>query len=652
MDSFKVGSIASYGIDGSVQLSANAGWSNFSLAGIEDLNTRAGLGISTYLRGRFSLSLWKESERYAQIKLTKRRDTGATINFGSLEAKPLLFEGFVVLDRDIFKIQESLIPFSIATNKNFSKQFDLGYRYDLQSEQAREAYNLATLGRFKSSGDLAEIEGSGVTKTFTRESRTSSQTDSYKMSLSIIFQKASSRSRANTKAKIVMDGETHFLYSSEHTSYKAYDSIWGANEIKRHSFVTKLNEREYQQDPETGLGMRIEGRIEDSHTSSKELFSYIDELETAIGKPGSLPRPPKYFPTVGCEAIATVLNTDIRQSTCANEGDDRPKLARYGRTSFIYQVELNISHLLHIQNSSKKDLWQVLEKAFDVKKGRWSNPWRRSFSLFVNAPLTALNIPLSLANVNLDRGGRLIVAYRFFRAWKKLKKIKEPRQLVDAFGELFRTVHYSPELVKAMRLLAGPEKARYFFTAKADTVWGQVSNGGTGLGTIFPISNRARDRIDFDRIGPRINVDKEAIISILDFKEISPDEVKLSFKLKTLPTYIYLRVDKAPSWGRYQNLLRMIIKNNGEFKVGDNTITLKRDKSDGYLKKLSQAIFNGSYSTFSMAYSLDKTNYGAVSSVRYRVKDSRADKENKESGLLSLDEAKGQDGIDQFEDAL
>lgn len=630
MDKYRVGSVASYGLEGSVQLGVSAGWSNFSVAGVDFSETRAGLGITTYLKGDFRISLWKESQQYTQVKLTRELNRGTSANVGTFSIQQELFEGFMVLDKNLFKIKEEFIPFSFNINRNVSDQFEVGYRYDMTKEAARKAYEAACLGRFKLSYELAQEEGTGVEESFTKVAQTRSRSRNYKMKLSLVFEKANSNSNSKTWASVVIDDKEHRLYSAQNLVFKAYDTLWGKSELKRHLFLTTYNELHHREDPDQGIAMRIEGRIDDSHTSSKELYEYMDEVELAIGKKDFFPKPPAYLPRFECNEISEVLNISLEEEDCKKEGDGTKKKAQYGKTSFFYQVDLTLDHLRSIQTADDKTFWNVMERAFNVKKGNWSNGWRRSLSLATNSYATVLNIPLSFVNLNIHNGGRLLVAYRFYKKWKELKSITDMEKLVNAFGDLYKTLHYSPELVKATRLLAGEKPVKFFLTAKADRIWGQISEGNQGLGTPFPIEDELNRRIEYDRIGPRINVDKEAVITGLRFEKKDQDTAHIIFNLKKEAKWLYLRVDQAPGWGRYKNLLRIIIKNNGEFKVGENILEIKRDSPNGYLKKLSEAFFNGRFSNFMMAYSIVDKTFGAVSSVRFKMDDPEPELESGE----------------------
>lgn len=625
MDDYPVGEITSYGLNGGVQLGLRAGWSQFEIGGLDLTATQASLGITTYLRGNFNISLWKEDDHIAQVKLTRSFTKGINYNLGHASIKQDLFEGFMVLDRNILKIREEFIPFSFNVNQSTLDQFSIGYRYDLKNPKAREAYNLATLGRLKLSYDYAQDPESGVEERFVKTSQTQSENESYRMKLSLLFEKSSGNALSHTKAQVEMDGEVHKLFSSKSLIFKSYDSLWGSSESRRHEFYTTLNENTFHENEAEGMGMRIIGRLEDSHTDGLELRRYTQEVEAAIQKPGTFPRPPIYLPEIECDLLSEAYKNRFHENECRHQGDTIRKKAEYGRTSFYYQIDLDLNHLIKIQQASEKEYWSAMEQAFDQEEGSWSKTYRRLLSLSFNSYATLLNIPLALFNVNLSKGGRLIIAYRFYRKWKKLKDIEDPRELVKAFGQLYDTIHYGPELVMATRILAGDALANFSMTAKAPDVWGQINGSHGSLGNVFPIGDEADRRSNYDQIGPRVNVDPKAKINTLTLEEVDENTVKLSFDLAEKPRFLYLRVDRTSAWSSYSSLLKIVINNQGEIKKGLNEVYIRRDDREGLAGKLRKAIFNGKKSHLMMAYSLNNQDFGAVSSFAFRFEEDDED---------------------------
>jgi hypothetical protein len=613
-----VGDIFSYSLEGSIQLGASVGWSDFSVGGLDLTETKAGVGITTYVKGRYQISLWKEDKDTAQIKLTRQKQLGLNVSLGQTELEHTLFEGFVIMDQNVLKIKESIIPFSVNMNRAQTKQFDVGYRFDLRNEQARAAYDSATLGRFKLAHSLSLLPDSGVTRAFEKDSTTTTTGIHQTMKLSILFEKKSGRSFSKAKAVITLDEKESLLFKSTAGNFTSYDSIWGSYEKKSHRFITTYNETADQRGDKDAFAMRIEARIEDSSTTADELAEIKEEIEIITGKRDIFPKLPKFDPTIECADLSGHLEDSLDPEDC--EELAQKKTASYGATSFFYQVNLSTEQLERIQKASRQEMWRALELAFGVKKGRWKNSFSRILNGALHSYATLLNIPLAAFQINLQHGGRLIIAKRFVRAWEKLKKIEDKKELVNAFGKLFKTVHYSPGLVKALGILRGAGAGKYFVVAKASRLWGQLSVGGGDLGNVQPIDVEAARRIEFDQIGPKTNVDQRAKVQGLSLEKLDESTVKISFSLSHIPRFVYLRVDKTPSWGRYQNVLRMIIGKNADFKKGYNEIIINRSGEQGYKRKLARSLFNGVTSTFMLAFSIEEDRFGPVTANRFRLR--------------------------------
>ncbi len=635
---YQTGSIASYGVEGAIQLGASVGWDQISFAGIDEVS--AGLGVSTYVKGNYRISILKEDSDHAQVKLTRVFNKGAAFTVGRAELEHEIFEGFVVLGQDILRIKEEIIPFSLVFNKDRAKQFDVGYRYDFNNPQAVKAYEKAVLGRFAESEKLSQIEGTGVEKKFTREQIRRSYSNQNKIKLSLIFESATSSTQATTQAVITLGDEKHHLFSSENIQYKAYDTLWGNAEKKQHNFITSVlldNPDEFI--PER-VSLRIEGRIDDTNTTANELRKYYSEVETALQKEELFPRPPAFNVEISCDELqehmvySYVMNQCQDDSVDENGNEKKEERADYGEVSFYYQLDLNYKALEIIRETDKDKMWETLEKAYDVNTGNWSSGWRRCLRLLINSPITLINIPLYLANLNIPQGGKLISAIKFYRAWKKLRKVKDSKEFVTSFGKLFRTVHFSGKIVKAVRILTATEKVPYFFTAKSERLWGQMSSAGESFGQAIPLYQQADEIINFDQVGPRSNGDKRAIVEKVNLKKISRTQIKISFTLSEAPEYLYFRIDRTPSWGRYKNLMKVMIRNQGEFKKGDNEFVVDIEKDEGFLKKVAENLFNEKYSTFLMGYSIEKQNFGPINSTRFEF-DYQEDEDKDNAEVIS-----------------
>lgn len=632
-DRYPVGDVSSYGVEGSVQIGMSVGWSQFDIGGLDLTNTSAGIGVSTYLRGDFRISILKEKQDQAIVKLTRVRNKGSAITLGHAKLEHEIFEGFVVLGHNVLRVKEEIIPFSLVFNRNQAEQFDVSYRYDFNNPNAVKAYEKAVLGRFKLSETLSLEEGSGVSRATKREQQRESYTLQNKVKLSILFESASSSTRAKTKAIITLGDKKHHLFSSDTIQYKGYDTLWGTSEAKHHSFITSVILDDPNHFEPHKVNLRIEGRIEDSDTSASELAAYYSEVETALQKEMLFPRPPAYNVKIDCDELQQNLVFSYVKDQCEKEeGQKREKESNYGRTSFYYQLNLNYKQLEIIRETSQKKMWSVLEQAYDIKAGNWSSSWNRGLSFLIRSPLTLLNAPLYLANLNIPAGGKFISAAKFFNAWKDLKKVDDSKEFITAFGKLFKTVHFSAEIVKVIRILTAHESIPYYCTAKAERLWGQMSSSGDTIANPIALIAQADNIINFDYSGPRASGDQNAVINKINIERIDHSSVKISFDLSQNPEYLYFRIDRSPNWGRYKNLMKTMILNDGRFKKGHNELIIDIENSTGFLQQFAQHIFNGKYSTLMMSISLEQQNFGPVSSTKFEFEYEPLDPEERFEG--------------------
>jgi hypothetical protein len=609
---FPIGEISSYTLDGSIQLGASVGWNGIDLISENLTNSRAGLGLATYLEGKYRVSIWKEKANSAQVKVSRIRTKGVVATLGSSEARHEIFRGFIVFGHNILNISEQVVPFNLVVNKGQSEQFDIGYRYDLNSTQALKAYEKAAFGRFALSDELSEVPNSGVKKIYTRNQVSTSQNNQYKMKLSLFFERVRSSSTTQSAAIITLNGEETHLFKAVQNNYQGYDTLWGSAESSRYTFITTADRDRYN-NGENAISLRIEGRIEDSKTNGKEIREYKNEVEAATGIKDLFPLPPLYEP-MNQECLEYYDSRDIEENNCTH------KYARYGRTSFFYYLGLERSHIEKFANYDEKKMWQAMEIAFNKKEGAWRSPLSRSFRFVLNSYATILNVPLALLDINIKNGGDLIIAKRFVKRWKELKDQKNPENLVKEMGKLFKTVNHSFSLIKLVRYTLKEEQLPYFVTASANRLFGQISRSGSNLADVDTITTRAERAIEFDSIGPRANYDAEAQVKKLEVKKINDETLEITFTLEKNARYIYFRVDKTPGWSRYQNLAKLIIRNNGVFTTGENKLIITKDENDeGFRKTLADAIFNGKQSTFMMSISRDGQKWGAVEQKKFRI---------------------------------
>jgi hypothetical protein len=616
-----VGEISSYTLDGSIQLGANVGWSATSFIGLDTASV--GVGVTTYLSGSFQVSVLKESKRYAKLKVTRRRSHGVSTTLGSVSVRHEVFEGFLVLGHRIGDFRANLVPFSLGFNTNVAKSFDVAYRYDLEDPNGLKAYKRAAFGRLKLSEEYSQAR-SGVEKIIVRHQREVSHSRSYKMKLSILYERAHYSRDSVAAAVITLDGEDHHLFRAITDNSKAFDTIWGHKELKRYRFHTTIDGQLWQGPDNKGMSLMVEGTLEDSKTNGKELLRYMHEVETATGIPNIFERAPINEPTPD-RCLNRIDNKPViedKKEGLAPLSCLLPKKTRYGKSSFHFRIGYHRNQLRKFANFPTEKMWPILEKAFKIKAGKWQSARSRFWHFFKRIPLAFLNIPLYLVDGYFKKGGDVIMAKRFFKRWKKLKRTNDPHKLAKKIAKLFRTVNFSRELVYIIREALKGEEISYFIQAKAKP-FGQFTKQGKNIPKVDTVTQRAQQALDFDRVGSRITVDPEALVGALkiDKDDDDPDKVTIRFHLPKEPHFLFFRVDKTSNWGKFKNIFKMVIANKEIFKPGDNTIVIKREeKLPGLKKTLSEALFRGKYVTLKMATSRNRQTWGPVSSYRIRIK--------------------------------
>lgn len=614
-DKMPIGDIRSYSLDGSIQFGPTVGWGPLSV-GSADLDLNMSAGFSTFVRGQWRVSILKENEHTVQVKLTRARSNGQSGYLGTRAADHEIFQGVLVMGERVAEIRAQVIPFHFAANKELRTSFDIGYRYDLRQPEARAAYALAILGRLTKSDELA-AKNHGVTEVFTREQIRQQQQRFYRLRLSLFYQRARFRSDATSNALITLEGREYHVFSAINETTRSSDTLWGSSELKNLKFVTTIDEDLYNAN-QGGLSFSIEGRIEDRRTTGKEYMEAIAHIEHATGLIGLFPRAPVMNPqSSDCHLLSPSRLRDIRgrRTQCAKNS-----VSRLGETSFYYRVAFEREQMEYFFDQEPSQMWSLLEEAFDVKKGQWSSPMRRVWFSIRNSYATVLNIPLLFVDQHIDHGNKLIMAKLFMNRWEEAKtSIDDPKDLVHKMKKLFSTTNFSTELVNIFRLVMRDQKMAVLVQARAPKVFGQISEQRFEFDPLDHLIRRANDVIDFDRIGARTNVDTDARLQNFDVKYLDDDTVAIRFFLEKKPQYLYFNLDHTPGWGRYKSLMKTVIGNNGQFRVGANEIIVKKDDQDLLNKELAKHFFDPDNKiTIKMAISIDGVRWGSVSSEKPR----------------------------------
>lgn len=605
------GDIRSYSLSGAVQFGPSVGWGGVDVPG---LDSALSAGFSTFIRGEWQVSAFKEDSHTVKLKVTREKGKGRDYYFGSQAPDHELFEGVVVLGEQVGEITEQVIPFHFSARKDITQSFDVGYRYDLQSSMAKKAYDLAALGRLSLSDELSTQENSGVEKVFTRQQTRDRYIKNYRLKLSLFYQRARTRSQSVTSALINIDDKEFHVFKGEAHTSKSTDTLLGASELQSIKFVTTIDQELYN-GVDQGLNFSIEGRYEDAFTSAKEYMQTIALVENATGLIDRFPRIPLGLPPGQADACSHPNPDQFRDLRRRRNSCDINHYGEYEETSFYYRMAFNTQQMQRFFHFPEEEMWSVLEEAFGIDDGAWRSDTARFWYGLRNSYATVLNIPLMFADQHLDNGHKIFMAKIFYKRWRDLKtSANEPKALAQKMSKLFSSAHYSHELMNVLKLALADSPYGLLLQARANELFGQISEQKNDFDPLDRRVQRANNIIDFDRIGPRTNIDTEARIDDLEVEFVTDDQVEVRFFLEQDPEFLFFVLERSSGWFRYRNLVRSIVYNNGTFQKGANTIVVNRGDDQGITGSLAKHIFEDERMIFKMAISQDGQTWGAVDS--------------------------------------
>ncbi|MCO4794582.1 MAG: hypothetical protein KC493_12760, partial [Bacteriovoracaceae bacterium] len=627
----KVSEIASYSLDGSIQLGGSVGWSGLEMLGVEGMSV--GLSLSTYLHGGFKISIMKEAEEQVQLKVSRRHTKGYAGSIGVGAPKHEIFSGVMVLGSNVGRITEQVIPFNISINRPLAKSFDVGYRYDLKKPEAKKAYFKAAFGRLKYSDDLSLKEDSGVTKVFTREQTSQSVSTNYRMKLSVFLQRGHVTSRTTSQARITLGDNVHHIFRATSVNSRGYDTLWEDGESRRYSFSTTIAQEDFDTTFDKGMALKVEGTMEDQYTTGDEAHEYMTEMMVATGQTDLFPVLPKFDPDVKCSHVGLTRwssrnpRRNDPRGRVSNPCNNHRRRASYGKTRFFYRLGFTREQVEKFIHTPVDQMWEILAVAFGVAPERFSSVGNRVGSAIANSYASLLNIPLTVLDLHIDRGSRVWEAKTFYNRWMELKRTEDHEDMTKILAKMFHTRWHSVNFLKVLKLALLGEEISYYVSADAKLLFGTISKQGNTVDAVDTISTRASELIEFDRLGSRTNVDTTANINGLAVKKIGKGEVEVSFDLSQDPKLVYVRVDRSASWRSYKVLAKYIIKNTGFLKKGKNKFIVKKNGTDLLSKLFKTAVFNNQYNTLMMSISAKDAAWGPVASRRFRIRPSKEERE-------------------------
>ncbi|HAZ13507.1 MAG: hypothetical protein A2X86_13330 [Bdellovibrionales bacterium GWA2_49_15] len=612
-----VGEIFSYGLEGLIELDLEAAFSIAALPGFDSFNV--GVSSSTYLKGNYRVSILKEDTKNVLVKLNRVKSRGTAFSFGAHEDL-VLFEGVTILGAKVAKITESVIPFQLTVAKNYAHSFDVAYRYDLSNPDALEAYGDALGGRFKLSHELSKRENSGVRWAYNRDQREHSTVKQYRMKLSFLFERTHQSSNRHT-VMVITDGEgTHHIYKGEAHNGRSWDTLWGPSEVKNYSFKFLVDKAKYYTSNQ-GAALTFTGTLGDTHTTLKELNSYMRQVSEATGLVDLFPTIQKDYPRKLClSQVNSKQNEQLVER--ATKKCEKIKPSALGTSRFFYRIGFNKTTIQTFMNTASTSYWTILEKAFGIKAGRWSTTGKRTWYNIQNAPLALLNLPLALVDVTILRAARLYHAERFAKYWRKLKNVRSLDEMSQNFSKMLTTSLFSTEFLKIIKIAAPTEDFEYYVDARSDLTFGQISRIGDSQVLTDQEFERRMRQIDFEVPSNHVLYDPESLITGLDIKKISDGELELTFDLSHAPKYFYLSLERSGIFKGYKRLASVFMVNSADLsrlKKGHNSFKLLLNSQDAVAKTLATHLLKGGSFTLKGSIMRPGQTWGPLSIIRKTI---------------------------------
>lgn len=584
----------------------------------------AGLSYTAFLHGEFKVSILKENDRYARMKVTRMQKQGSAIGVGS-DANSTWLDGIFLVEK--LQSQIKIVPFSLAVSKSISDAFDVGYRYDLTVPAAREAYERAVLGRLEYSDRLAvdakgqptDFAKTGVAKLFTRKTHTTSSTISRKFQLGFIYKRRGNTSYETVETTIkTPEGKKH-VFQALVENTQEWKAVWGSYEKLRHAFAVNIDLDLYSQNPQSPESMTFvaEGAIEDSDTNAKEMINYILEVENAVGQFGIFPRPP-------LDKKAREYVKELSAATDERSVVVLPKNA-LGKSRLFYRIGLNRRQIEKLIDFPENKMWPALEKAFGASPGSWSSQAARNAYRVVSMPFTLLNLPLYLADLNIRQGSDLWHAEKIQRRWERIRRRLAPMSRGAALGKMFFDSLYSYELVRLLRSTMDQEIIPYTVTAYNPIFGGNLYKKGNGTLSHENVATKMQKEIDFDQPGsrPQSALPNFTVPENLKIAALAHKRFEVSFSLKETPKALYIQILRDDSWfifGGYESKAQILAYNAGEFTAGENRIILDASDKESPWLPIASKFKSDERFKLRIATNNDGMHWGPATSVTFKVK--------------------------------
>ncbi len=611
--------IISYALNGGVVLGASFG-TGLDPTGYLTILQVHGADLNFSVNGKHQISVLKEApqkkgDNFVRVKLTRVRDTGVTYGMGSSQVtalhKWLTLDGHIVWTTVGGVVQ--LKPYRFQLSKKNSNFYDVAYRFNLNIEQGKEAYIMASRGDFTladvySKEEYFKMIGRNekkrpVKKLFTKKQKVKSRNIEQMVSLFLLNLKKS-RTFNDSDKWIKIDSDIHKYFETDVMSSRAVKILFAFNKNRSHRFTVNadLNKFDQRNKPDDSLTLLVRASYQDDFIPAGRYVRYVDEIEMALDKNDFLPLPP------------------------LEKGMKKFAKGTVGKIKLNYSLKIKRKAIEKLINYPESKMWPALINAFGAKGKGWEKKVGRAKYIAARLAVYGLTIPVSALGARLPEKDDIIVAKIKYSRWKKLKEfINEPKKLSRALGKFFDSGDYGPEMVKLLRNVLVGEKISMAGKFKSDLLGKEVtvSEGKTAAWKDPTATHISRS---FDSYRPNF---KGIQSSGLTANVIGQSYFKVNFNLEKIPKKVFFKLESKNITGALTNktLKVLVVDNEKErFKKGLNSFVFFLNDKQHFLYPVAEKIkfyklgFFGNKYRLSVAGSEDGIHFGDLSRVYFRAK--------------------------------
>ena len=557
----KRGEIISYTVSGTVGFGANIGW---NLTPLPKLDAGAGVGVELHVNGSYQVAVLKEDDRFVKVRVSRLRGVGASVNVSTGMHATDLYEGFLVfkgskIETRVGNFSPSITPFRFSIGASDDHGIDIGYRYDLDSEEGRDAYHRAVLGSFVKSDEVSTLECGtprpAVEKLFRRKTDTVSSGLNFSGNVNPIFRFSIDRNTQDITTGIELpDGTKKFFQSSKSRS-NLFDFI-GNGQKTTHRTSILIDQDAFREKVEDSFLLMSENSIEDSYTTAPSLNRHFERVETDLGQQAIFPR----FPLAGPPEP---------------DGRRRKRLF-YGRSSFYFGMTFKLSGLRQFLETAWETIEQRAEKlGLHLKRERFEEA-REAF-----------------ASGDAQAEHRALTAFFSNQRHSELYPLLLMEGMPNALFERF--------LVAQNPSFGNIQIRGHTPLAMENTL--RVSSQSMGMGTETE----------------RVALDPEATIRSLGTSKDEQGRTIIRLNLAKVPEFLYFRMQPM-SRRHKRDVVEIIAYNrNQRFKEGENLIVLDPESTDSLTKKLSSKLLGNETLFLTAGYSRKGSQWGFGASTRFET---------------------------------